>query len=192
MNVYPYIRRRAYLYARRWAYRRNPLFYNYSGMGGNCTNFVSQCIYAGSCSMNFTDTYGWYYYSDASRTPSWTGVEYLYNFLVSNNSYGPFGTEAPVNELEVGDVVQLMNSDGTYYHSLVVTGFGDGEILLSAQSNDVFDRPLSTYSYEAARGIHIEGYRADPQPGFENDRFSSGCDCFLPLYDGTELVICGE
>ena len=36
-----YERRRALEYARRWAYGRNPLFYNFTGIGGDCTNSVS-------------------------------------------------------------------------------------------------------------------------------------------------------
>ena len=175
---FTYNRRRAYLYARRWAYRRNPLFYNYSGIGGNCTNFVSQCIYAGCCAMNFTETFGWYYLSDADRTASWTGVQFLYNFLTSNTANGPYGEEVPIDMLNVGDVVQLRNEEGVYYHSLIVTG-RDSEILVASHSNDVLDRPLSTYDFADVRGIRIIGYRADVE-----------CGCFLPLYDGEELIIC--
>ena len=41
-----YDRARAVEYARRWALARNPLFLDFTGLGGNCTNFVSQCIFA--------------------------------------------------------------------------------------------------------------------------------------------------
>ena len=62
MIVYKeYNRARAVEYARRWALSRNPLFTNFAGRGGDCTNFVSQCIYAGTCQMNFTPSFGWYY-----------------------------------------------------------------------------------------------------------------------------------
>ena len=63
-----YDRERAVLYARRWALSRNPLFADFTGLGGNCTNFVSQCLYAGGCVMNFTPVYGWYYLSPDDRT----------------------------------------------------------------------------------------------------------------------------
>ena len=62
-------------------------------MGGDCTNFASQCIYAGSGVMNYTPTMGWYYSSGSNRSPSWTGVVYLYNFLTGNKSAGPYGVE---------------------------------------------------------------------------------------------------
>lgn len=41
------------------------------------------------------------------RAPAWTGVEYLYNFLLGNKAEGPFAEEAPFNRLEIGDIVQL-------------------------------------------------------------------------------------
>mgnify|MGYP002522254950 CR=1 FL=1 len=65
----PYDAARAVEYARRWALSRNPLFVDFTGRGGNCTNFVSQCVLAGSCVMNRTPDYGGYYESDADRLP---------------------------------------------------------------------------------------------------------------------------
>ena len=77
----PYNRDRAVEYARRWALSRNPLFINFAGIGGDCTNFVSQCVLAGSCTMNFTRDFGWYYISSSDRAPAWAGVEYFYDFM---------------------------------------------------------------------------------------------------------------
>ena len=58
-----YNRENAVAYAKKWAYGRNPKYYDFSDLGGDCTNFASQCIYAGSGVMNYTPTYGWYYIS---------------------------------------------------------------------------------------------------------------------------------
>ena len=77
INV-PYNRADAVNYAAEWAFRRNPKYYDFSGIGGDCTSFVSQCIYAGAKVMNFTTNTGWYYISSDNRTPSWTGVSFLY------------------------------------------------------------------------------------------------------------------
>ena len=88
-----YDRERAVLYARRWARARNPLFYNFTGIGGDCTNFVSQSILAGSCVMNFTPDFGWYYVSSNDRAPAWTDVDFLFDFLINNKGNGPFGRE---------------------------------------------------------------------------------------------------
>ncbi|MBQ2742544.1 MAG: amidase domain-containing protein, partial [Oscillospiraceae bacterium] len=35
-----YNRLYAVRYARRWAFRRNPAYYNFDEIGGDCTNFV--------------------------------------------------------------------------------------------------------------------------------------------------------
>ncbi|MDY3845693.1 MAG: amidase domain-containing protein [Eubacteriales bacterium] len=178
-----YDRSRAYRYARKWAFSRNPLFNDYSELGGNCTNFVSQCIYAGSCVMNFTPVLGWYFLSDTNRTASWTGVQFFYDFITKNQGVGPYGIESASDKLEVGDVIQLGRENEGYYHTLLVVGATDGVYTVSAQSKDAFDRPLNTYEYDFARYIHIEGVRIDVR-GFE--------DCYDAVYNGTGIVINGS
>ena len=165
LNI-PYNRDRAVEYARKWALSRNPLFIDFTGIGGNCTNFVSQCLFAGAPVMNFTDTFGWYYISPEDRAPAWSSVEFFYDFLTQkfaaeNGGVGPFATEVPREMAELGDVVQLRNASGAWYHSLVITGKEGEEILVSAQTNDVIDRPLSSYNYADARFLHIEGVRIE-------------------------------
>lgn len=175
-----YDREKAFLYAERWAFSRNPLFENYTGIGGDCTNFVSQSIYAGSCVMNYTPTFGWYYISPTDRAAAWTGVTYFYNFLTSNDGVGPFGREVSAGSLEIGDVIQLAREDGVYYHSLLVTGFAEGEYLVSAHSNDAFMRPLSSYNFTAARYLHIDGIRMEIPDIYAPD-------CFDALIEGRVL-----
>ena len=159
MTILDYDRQAAYEYAKKWAFSRNPAFYDFSKIGGDCTNFASQCIYAGAKVMNFTPTFGWFYRSANDRTPSWTGVEFLYNFLVNNDGAGPFAEEVPLDKLEVGDIVQLGRATGDFYHSPVVVGFSRGQILVAAHTYDAFNKPLSSYNYAMARGIHILGAR---------------------------------
>lgn len=176
-----YNRDRALTYAREWALSRNPLFIDYTGFGGDCTSFVSQCLFAGSCRMNFTPVFGWYYLDENMRTASWTGVQFFYDFLTNNSGEGPFGREADESELRVGDAVQLRNANGVYYHTLLVTGRdSDGGLLIAAHSDDAFDRPLSTYNYAEARYLHIEGVRV------EIDLSSGGC--FEDLLAGIAII----
>ena len=161
MRTKQYDRAAAVEYARRWAYGRNPAYYDFSLIGGDCTNFASQCIYAGAGVMNYTPVFGWFYISADNRTPSWTGVEYLYRFLVGNEGVGPFAEEVPLSGLEIGDIVQFGRATGDFYHSPVVVGVSGGEILLAAHSYDTFNRRLSSYSFAQARGIHILGVREE-------------------------------
>ena len=161
LAVKPYIRENAVAYARKYAFSQNPLFPNFAGIGGNCTNFVSQAIYAGGCVMNYTPTFGWYYISLDERSPSWSGVEYFYNFIIENAGVGPFGRVATSDELELGDVIQLARNEEGYYHTLLVVGFDGMDILVAAQTDNAYARPLSTYTYDYARYIKILGIRFD-------------------------------
>lgn len=153
-----YNRTAAVAYARKWAMSRNPAFYNFDNIGGDCTNFASQSIYAGARVMNYTSVTGWFYRSSSDRTASWTGVEYLYKFLVSNSSVGPYGHIVQQNEVQPGDIVQLGTFDGAFYHSPVITAVSP-TILVAAHTYDALDRPLASYIYDVARFIHIDGVR---------------------------------
>ena len=160
MRIFAYNRLAAVSYARRWALESNPMYYDFDEIGGDCTNFASQCIYAGARVMNYEPTYGWYYISPDDRSPSWTGVEFLYSFLVNNNSFGPFGRPVGQNQVQIGDIIQLGRADGTFYHSLVVSATFP-RILVCAHSDDYLNRPLSSYTYDNIRFIHIDGVRVE-------------------------------
>ena len=168
-----YLRERAVAYARKYALERNPLFYTFEGIGGNCTNFVSQCVLAGSCTMNYTPIYGWYYLSLNRRSASWSGVEYFYNFMTTNSGVGPFGAVVDISLAQIGDAIQLKNPEGIFYHTLLISKIENGEIFICANSNDALDRPLSSYEYADLRVIHIEGVRYDTRYVI---------DCFDALY----------
>lgn len=162
----PYDAARAVEYARRWALSRNPLFVDFTGRGGNCTNYVSQCVLAGSCVMNRTPDYGWYYVSESDRAPAWSGVEYFYDFMTGapifserNGGEGPYAAEVPRRLARVGDAVQYANEEGDWYHTVIISAIENGEIYVCAQSDDALDRPLSSYSFAAARFLHFLGVR---------------------------------
>ena len=158
MNQIPYDRNAAVSYARKWALSRNKAYYDFENIGGDCTNFASQSIYAGAKVMNFTKVTGWYYRSSSDRSASWTGVEYLYRFLLNNHSVGPFGHIVSEKDVQIGDIVQLGKNNGSFYHSPVITSISP-TILVAAHSYDAFDRPLETYIYDVVRFIHIDGVR---------------------------------
>ena len=185
MIVYKeYNRARAVEYARRWALSRNPLFINFAGRGGDCTNFVSQSIYAGSCQMNFTPDFGWYYIDQNNRAPAWSSVEYFFDFITGapsfasqNGNIGPYGILTDAAGVFEGDVVQLADETGDFYHTLMITGFSEGQTLVSAHTNDALDRPLSEYNYASLRYIHIEGVRIEVADD----------NCFSDLIEGISL-----
>jgi len=125
-------------------------FYDYSGLsGGNCTNFVSQCIMAGFVGSDYSPTvygqrynydvdasggsYQWYFRSDADRGPAFTGTDKLYEYAENNASnYKGLHFDYVTNdtiyeymdyeEVEEGDVIFAdWDHDGTFDHSMLVT-----------------------------------------------------------------------
>ena len=155
----PYNRIAALAYALRWARYRNPRFYDFSDLGGDCTNFASQCLYAGTGVMNFSQINGWYYVNLNDRSPSWTGVQFLNDFLTTNTGPGPVAQLAELSEAETGDIIQLQDANGRLYHSLVVLNTGGSDILVAAHTDDSLLRPLSSYSYANAILLHVLGFR---------------------------------
>ena len=153
-----YNRTKAVEYARKWALRRNPAYYDFQMLGGDCTNFVSQCIYAGSGVMNYTPDTGWYYISLSNRAPAWTGVEFLYDFLTRSRGVGPYAREVSEREALPGDVVQLADRGGDWYHTLMIVST-DPEIRIAAHTYDALDKRLHDYHYDYARFLHIDGVR---------------------------------
>jgi hypothetical protein len=111
MQTVPYNRERAVAYADAWAFRRNPRYSDFSDLGGNCTNFISQCVYAGSGIMNFRSVFGWYYHSMNDRSLSWTGVEFFKNFLQrKEENIGPFSVHLRKKlTLKMPNMVMLFN-----------------------------------------------------------------------------------
>ncbi len=189
MQSYAYDRAKAVAYARKWAFKRNPEYLDFERLGGDCTNFASQSIYAGCLCMNYTPVYGWFYKSSYQRTASWTGVEYLYKFLISNRAEGPYARSCDPIELQPGDIIQLsFYGNDSFGHSLVVvknelknnttdimqdnhnkTNEGNeyteklkkqlDQIYVATHTIDRLDYKLSNYTWDEIRFLHIEGYR---------------------------------
>ena len=122
-----YNRKIAVEYALKWALGRNPKYYNYDKIGGDCTNFISQCLFAGTRQMNYRKN-GWYYSDANNKSPSWTGVEFLYNFLIQNKYEGPKGKEILKEELQLGDIIQLSFDGNIFGHTLIVSKIGPYEV----------------------------------------------------------------
>jgi hypothetical protein len=144
-----YDRQSAVTYAHRWALRRNPQYYDYSNIGGDCTNFASQCLFAGLGAMDYSGD-GWFYTDANRKSPSWTGVEFLYAYFLRTGR----GAAGQPRDLLPGDIVQLSFDGAAFAHSLIVVEAGQ-RILIATHTYDADYRPLDTYSFQALRGLHI-------------------------------------
>jgi len=126
-----YNRNNAVSYANSWATSPNSAFKNYIYDGGDCTNFVSQCVYAGG----LPETSSWYYYGSKNVSASWIMAQSfrdyyknkVYDNTVLTNSIAQVTWASSLySKLWPGDVIQYSHANGTMLHSQIITGYDSG------------------------------------------------------------------
>ncbi|WP_169729993.1 amidase domain-containing protein [Thermicanus aegyptius] len=138
MSKLTYDRQKAVSYADLWWNKPNPQ-YIYFG-DEDCTNYVSQCLFAGGVPMQYgrDRNAGWWYRfsSPPSYSYSWAVAHSLKVFLETSIS-GVKGVpvEHP-QQLEVGDVICYdFDGDGRWQHNALVVDFNmKGEPLINTHS----------------------------------------------------------
>jgi len=167
-HIITFDREKAIEYARRWALDRNPNFFNFEELGGDCTNYISQILLAGGCRMDKSSSlYGWYYNNANDKSPSWTGVDQLYNYLVKEKEYGTIAAEIDASAVEAGDIAQISFNGKTFQHTpFIISVKRDplgaitfDRIKVCAHSFDSDNRPLDTYQFRKIRFIRILGHK---------------------------------
>ncbi len=149
MNTVPYNRQAAIAYASKHALAYNPAFGNWKNGGGDCANFVSQCLYAGGLPMKRTGLRQWYYDTPDARytkaTSSWKGAQSLRVFLKYNQEPPQLPIEflSTPHGLQMGDIVWALKDDGTnkaaraaFHVALVDHVNPDGSIFVYAHTTD--------------------------------------------------------
>lgn len=158
-----YNREQVYQYAKKWAKDRNPKYYNFDPVGGDCTSFVSQCIFEGANTMNYSKKNGWYYINGNDKSPSWSGVEFLYQFLINNKSVRPYGKIIQQEELEVGDIAQISFDGNKFEHTIIIVDVKDkkdlAKIYIASHTYDSFYKSISSYTFKKIRFIKIQKVR---------------------------------
>jgi hypothetical protein len=123
-----YRRDLAAAYADRWWNEANPAYEQFEV---NCTNYVSQCIFAGNAPMNYTGRRdaGWWYKGRSGGRESWSyswAVSNAFQRYLSESRTKALGTEIvdSPDQLQLGDVITYdWFGDGHFHHSTVVTAF---------------------------------------------------------------------
>jgi cell wall-associated NlpC family hydrolase len=144
LTVQAYNRTAAVRYALQHVFHPNPDFANMDmlGGGGDCTNFVSQCLAAGGWRMDYRapgfDSEWWYRRLgtgrfDADNNDWWSctwSLPSLFNQYVTTNFAKPMDLLANprlARTLKKGDVIFYdWNGDGLFDHSVLVTSFRKG------------------------------------------------------------------
>jgi hypothetical protein len=120
-----YDRARAVQYADAWWNGHNPAFLTFEV---DCTNFISQCLYAGGAPMHYTGKRdsGWWYKGRINGRELWSfswavANSFLRFFLTSKSGLRAQEVGSP-RELTWGDVIVYdWDGDGRYQHSTIIT-----------------------------------------------------------------------
>ncbi len=132
--------------------RYNAAYQDYNGNGGDCTNWISQVLWAGGFRM----TSEWSYDQDTDEgSPAWSNARVLADFmsrtgrasLIASGSYASIthgSTEwphGPIQTLIPGDLISYKEK-GRIVHTAVVIGYDPkGVLLTDTHSNDRFHVP---------------------------------------------------
>lgn len=165
-------------YANRWVGKtetlRNSEWGEYDEYGGNCNNFISQCLFAGGIPMDTKGTIGvqWKWYGEGinerqtkkGRSYSWTGVGNFYQYCLHNTGYGLVAwTDGNYFAGQKGDIMQCGILDA-WKHSVIVTECVKDEngvtvdYLTASNTSDRLNYPASAYAYPELRVIRIFGW----------------------------------
>lgn len=153
-------------YAREHWNDPNPNWCDYTYNGGDCTNFVSQCLLAGGWTQKTGSGYcqddAWFHKGVGhcwntstvrNYSCSWTQAKDLYRYLsyVSNATLVWMGNQTPY--ARIGDIIQIKGSNSEMVHSTIVTKIAGGHIYVTYRN---------AYNYDPAKDVAIDLF------GYEN------------------------
>lgn len=128
----------------------------YNTYSADCTNFVSQCLYAGGLKEKKPNgglgtninTYQYWYGHRPYSTTSWIRVADFYRYWapkVSTSVHTIHNSLA--SKAKVGDIIQFQKkSTGTKWHSMIVTKKANNKIYVSGHSKHRTNYAFTNYS----------------------------------------------
>ena len=168
-----YDRQAAVAYAKQWVTDRNDEWPDYSMSGGNCQNFVSQCLLAGGIPMDSGGDAVWKWYGDtpnnlpqmAGRSASWSGVDEFLQYAANNTGSGMVAVaDADYYSGEIGDVLILGYDEENLYHAVIITDVVTDEegnvvdYLVHSNTANQESFPASAYGYTYQVLVKICGW----------------------------------
>ena len=168
-----YDREAASLYARKYA--KNPNkdypFYGKPDYKGDCTNFTSQCLYAGGIVTDNVGKYQWYKLNSA-----WRGANKFYEYWNNNKGCGSTkglkASKSIFKDIRLADLIEK-KPENAVTHTVIVTGykvdswgFNDPwkykyDVLICQHSDDkksgmLKDYPLSAKKWSTKETIYVK------------------------------------
>ncbi len=150
-----YVRNAAVGYANQWYNARNWRYNDFTSSGGDCANFVSQCLIAGGLSLyKGTNGLGYGVYPDVDRPSTYSNgtipyCDYLHlhlkNYQNTQVTY-IIDTNATIPaSIERGDVLIFGNKSGDkYQHAMIVVWRNATDLGLAGHTSDVWNRSFWT------------------------------------------------
>ncbi len=173
----PYDRQAAVEYARAWVGQRSSQWPAYDQYGGNCQNFVSQCLLAGGIPMDTAGDHIWKWYGEApsvtagtwGRSASWSAVGDFREYAAGNQGdWGlQAGVDAPYFSGQPGDILQMGPAPGDLRHTVLITGLVTDQegktvdYLVASNTADLTDFPAGAYAYPCQSLIRVWGWNGE-------------------------------
>ena len=175
---YTYNVSNAIAYADRYCINYNSAYNSYKGRGGDCANFVSQCLYAGG----FQQDSVWYKHSVA-----WINVM---KQIAHFREYGNFMNANNGNLIKGNPIYFDWNGDGVYDHATICVGRNNsGTAILDSHTRDLYHATWTNWNFSRAATIQLHGSgssSSSSEGSFKTD--STGK--YYSYSDGTRIKNC--
>ncbi len=160
-------------YSDKYVLKYNSNYFNFDPWGGDCANFVSQCLNAGG----IPQTDGWYYNNNGSHSSSWTTAGGVLNWMANN--YGKRIDDPKAGDIYTGSVVAYdFENDGSWDHVTFCVGQDSaGNPVVNSHSHDRYHvvwnyadstKPDTVYSTVKMSKSNDSGSASDPSIETEN------------------------
>jgi len=153
-----YDRDAAVAYANQYVGARNASYADHSAGGGNCQNFASQCLAAGSLAADRRSSLSW-----IPESGCWVGVNSFLSYLKNAGAGGIAAlANAPYYNGEKGDIIAMGLGD-EYQHVVIITDVVSDEAgetvdyLIASNTTDLRRFPLSAYTLQNQMLIRVYG-----------------------------------
>ena len=178
-RTYNYNVANAIAYADKYCINYNSSYNSYKGRGGDCANFVSQCLYNGGFLQDST----WYKHSVA-----WINVM---KQIAHFKQYGSFMSANNGNLLAGNPIYFDWNGDSTYDHATICVGRNNsGTAILDSHTKDLYHAAWNNWSFSKAATIQLHKSGSSSSTSSEGIWKKNSVGWWYEYADGSYLKSC--